>query len=257
MSSHIDPKILGKIKKCLALGQSDNPHEAATAIRQANALMQKHGVNTSHVARAQVGQASATSRTMARDKPAAWEANLAATVGRAFGCQLLIDRSRYKNVRNGYANKGEFIFIGQAAQAEIAAYTTEVLARKCRNSRKAWITQMFSDISTKDISRAERSRAGDMFATGWVQAIRKLVRDFANPPEIQQAIDQYANETTTGPDMAPARKPLGKSQSSELDAACIGEGMRAAAGESLYRPMDGRQEQGLLESTSAEGEHQG
>jgi hypothetical protein len=37
--SVIDPKILNKIKKCLALGASANPNEAAVAMRQAHALM--------------------------------------------------------------------------------------------------------------------------------------------------------------------------------------------------------------------------
>lgn len=37
-------KILDKIKKCLALGKSSNANEAATALRQAQKLMEKHGV---------------------------------------------------------------------------------------------------------------------------------------------------------------------------------------------------------------------
>ena len=47
--SDIDPKILGKIKKCLALSGSSNPNEAATALRQAHALMAKHGVSTHEI----------------------------------------------------------------------------------------------------------------------------------------------------------------------------------------------------------------
>lgn len=37
-------KVLDKIKKCLALGKSSNANEAATALRQAQALMRKHGI---------------------------------------------------------------------------------------------------------------------------------------------------------------------------------------------------------------------
>ena len=38
-------KVLDKIKKCLALGESANEHEAAQAIRQAQILMKKYGVS--------------------------------------------------------------------------------------------------------------------------------------------------------------------------------------------------------------------
>ena len=38
-------KIIDKIKKCLALSNSDNPHEAAAGLRQAQKLMQMHGLN--------------------------------------------------------------------------------------------------------------------------------------------------------------------------------------------------------------------
>lgn len=38
-------KVLDKIKKCLALGESANEHEAAQAIRQAQILMKKYGIS--------------------------------------------------------------------------------------------------------------------------------------------------------------------------------------------------------------------
>ena len=66
----IDPKVLGKIKKCLALSSSDNPHEAAAAMRQAHALMAAHGVSAEQITMADIGEAHASSRTMARNKPA-------------------------------------------------------------------------------------------------------------------------------------------------------------------------------------------
>lgn len=38
-----DQRILERIKKCLALSQSSEPHEAAAALRQAQKLMEMHG----------------------------------------------------------------------------------------------------------------------------------------------------------------------------------------------------------------------
>ncbi|WP_252473542.1 DUF2786 domain-containing protein, partial [Microbulbifer okhotskensis] len=37
----MEDAILRKIKRCLALAKSSNPNEAATALRQAQTLMQK------------------------------------------------------------------------------------------------------------------------------------------------------------------------------------------------------------------------
>lgn len=40
---NVDPKILSKIKKCLALSASSNENEAAIALRQAQRLMAEFG----------------------------------------------------------------------------------------------------------------------------------------------------------------------------------------------------------------------
>ena len=47
-------KVLDKIKKCLALGQSANEHEAAQALKQAQALMEKYEVNAVDIALSRV-----------------------------------------------------------------------------------------------------------------------------------------------------------------------------------------------------------
>ena len=117
----LDPKILGKIKKCLALSASDNPNEAATAMRQAHALMEKHGVTAEGIIMGDIGEAKIKSRTMARNKPEQWEAYLAATVGKAFGCSMMVGSyvptatARIKTI-----NDGSFIFVGLKGQAQVA-----------------------------------------------------------------------------------------------------------------------------------------
>lgn len=42
--SNDQEKILSKIKKCLALADSNNPHESALALKRAQALMDKHNI---------------------------------------------------------------------------------------------------------------------------------------------------------------------------------------------------------------------
>ena len=52
-------KILDKIKKCLALSKSANEHEAAQALKQAQALMEKHEVNAVDIALSEVSEQKA------------------------------------------------------------------------------------------------------------------------------------------------------------------------------------------------------
>jgi hypothetical protein len=233
----IDPKVLGKIKKCLALSRSNNPNEAATALRQAHALMAKHGVSSHEVVMSDIGEGEAISRTMARDKPAEWEMRLAAKVGKAFGCRMLVSKHVLRNGR-GHLNEGRYVFIGLKDKAEIAAYTATVLIRKCKSARQQWLTEHLGGIGTgvKGM-KAKKTRMGDAFAEGWVNAISKLVVEFANPSGVETAIERYVQEQTSG-GVAEGRglraEDIGNH---ELAAAMMGQ--KAAEGERLFRPMEG------------------
>lgn len=234
--SGIDPKILGKIKKCLALSGSSNPNEAATALRQAHALMEKYGVSAHEITMADIGEARAESKTMSRDKPAHWETRLAALVGKAFGCQIMVHRSVLPKGL-GHVNEGHYIVVGLKQQAEVAAYTATVLMRKCKIARQQWLNENFAGIGVgiKGV-KAKKTRMADMFAEGWVEAIGKLVADFAHPPEIDDAIKRHIDEQSSGdeaPTRAVSRKDVGRQ---EYAAAVMG--MQAAKGERLFRPME-------------------
>ncbi len=61
-------KALDKIKKLLRLAASDNPHEAAAAMRQARALMEKYRLEESDIQLSEVYECAARSRF--QDDPA-------------------------------------------------------------------------------------------------------------------------------------------------------------------------------------------
>jgi len=232
----IDPKILGKIKKCLALASSDNPNEAATALRQANALMAAHGVTAAQITMADIGESEAKSRTMARSKPAQWEMFLASVVGKAFGCQLMLKRlPTNKGVRENW-NDGAYIFVGIKAQTQIAAYTFDVLTRKCKKARSAWISSKLEGISQTRGGKRTATALGDEFALGWVGNISRLVQDFAQPEAVEQAIADFIRGKASGKE-AQAREA--KTEHEKAREVARMHGMRAAAGESIHRPVDG------------------
>lgn len=232
--STVDPKILSKIKKCLALSASSNPHEAAAALRQANALMRQHDVDVSALSMSEIGESKISSRTMARDKPNLWEANLISIIGKAFGCRILIERSLLQEGVRGYVNQSEFLFIGQTRQVEIASYTDSVLVRKCKSARQKWITEHLGGLSGRAPgSKAKVTALGDAFAMGWVHSIAQVVADFANPPQVDQSIQAYIEKRETSTKGCPVRSvPPDKTT---ITAAQMG--MLAAQGESIYQPM--------------------
>ena len=122
--------ILDKIKKCLALSASANEHEAAAALRQAQKLMELHGVTDEDVLASQAGEAGA--KAGAVTKPAEWEAKLAGRIGQAFGCQVVFSRRTWSTA--------EWRFIGAGASSEVAAYAFKVLLRQARTARQTYIT---------------------------------------------------------------------------------------------------------------------
>lgn len=234
--TQIDPKILGKIKKCLALSASSNPNEAATALRQARALMEKYGVSSHEVAMSEVGESRAASHTLSREKPAAWEVLIASLVGRAFGCQLMFERS-FKRMRSGSVKThGAYIFVGLSHHAEVASYTATVLIRRCKRARQKWISENFGGLSVGTVGVKKKiTQMGDAFATGWASEINKLVSDFAVSMDVQQAIARHIHENTGGKE--------GKTRESRPDndryfSMALTAGAMAAKDERLYRPVE-------------------
>jgi len=246
-------RVLDKIKKCLALASSDNPHEAAAALRQAHALMARHGVSAEAITLSDIGEATLPSCTMARNKPAHWEAALVAVVGSAFGCKLMVSTLVPKDAgprmgRQGrVVNKGGFILVGLQAQVEIAAYTAQVLVRRCKRARAAFIAEQLAGVSQLRGGKALATRLGNEFALGWVGQIGRLVQEFAHSGEVDSAIERYmqakASGTDTGEDLV--RRSARQDDAPTLLARA--SGMRAAQGERLHRPMPGAAQQGLLE----------
>lgn len=59
MSQNNQDKIISKIKKCLALAKSNNPHEAAAALRQARKMMTQYQINEADVLLSDIGEMTA------------------------------------------------------------------------------------------------------------------------------------------------------------------------------------------------------
>lgn len=215
-------RILEKIKKCLALSQSPEPAEAAAALRQAQKLMEMHGISQLDIKRSDIGEVEVSSKvSVSRLKD--WELKLVALIGRSFGCQVMWSKSSsYRAVVFG-----RFILVGPKGQVELAQYTCEVLQRKLVKARANFVSS-----TAFWGSRAEKTRAADGFCHGWVDSISKTVSEFAQSDGAKEMIMIRVKELTSGP-KAQVQRRLG-------DTASYQAGRDAGANESIHRPLNER-----------------
>jgi hypothetical protein len=218
-------RAIEKIKKCLALARSTNPNEAATALRQAHALMKKHGVSSHEITMSDIGEAETISTTTTKSKPARWESSLVSTIGKAFGCGLMIRRGQVVNVCS-------YVFVGLKHNAEIAAYVAEITIRKCKKARQKWLKENMAGFNSVAGGKAKMTRLGDTFAEGWCSSVARVIHEFANPQEVETAIADYLNRETEGKE-AKSRAP----KKDEHQSAAVIAGIQAGKGVSLHHGM--------------------
>lgn len=201
-------RVLGKIKKCLALAASDNPGEAEAALRQARKLMDKHGITEAQVKLAEVKSVEGKAPP-ARDRAS----RLAAMVARAFACQLIMHHP---------SRGGAFEFIGKGHYPELASYTYSVLWKRLEMESKAFHEQMLASLSDpkwnasaetiaahfgvgvnhhdvrwtmrrsavlKKETAEEARKATTSFCEGWLYRVHETVRNFAGHEPDQDVQD--------------------------------------------------------------------
>lgn len=160
-------QIIAKIKKCLALGKSSEPHEAALAMKRARELMEKHGVVMDDVDLSQVSrQRTPMSKAV---KAPHYQHVLVNMVKSTFGCEAVLEP---EYTLNGWQN---FVsFIGFNPAPEIAGYAFEVLFKQIIRGRKEYLGSL-----NKRLKRSTKTRRGDLWADAWVFAASSKVAAMA------------------------------------------------------------------------------
>ena len=174
---------LKKIKKCLALAASANPHEAAAAMRQAQKLMEQFQVESSDPLLHGVieREAKAPSASIVD-----WEAALARMVANAFGCALFAAGSAKLLPSLRLRKTTNYGFIGVNVQPDCAQYAYAVLSRQCAKDRRAYMAKQ-----PKNCLPKTRIARGDTYAFGWLAGVKSKLQAFANTPEDEAAITAF------------------------------------------------------------------
>ncbi len=231
MSGMDKERAVDKILKCLALSKSANEHEAAAALRQARALMEKFAVTDVDITAAQANEKLAKAGTMRR--PVAWEVKVASDVADAFGCELIF------LVRGHVSGKASaWSFVGCGMGPEIASYAFAVLLRQATAARRQYIAT-----SLKRCGPSSKTKRADLFCIGWVCTATSTLSALIPTEEQQQAMAAYkAIHHQALSTMKPVHR--GKVRSGTDD---VGNGMRSGRGARLNHAMTGSAGQVLLE----------
>lgn len=177
----MDKKIIDKIKKCLALAGSSNPNEAATALRQAQALMTKYGLTGEDLELSDV-EASLVKSGVGKTPPQ-WIVHLIGLVEHALGVDAI-----YRAQQVGFTGQwvGKVEFIGTNGAAEIAVYTYDVLLRKLKKGRSEYLKSL-----NKRLKAATKIRRGDLYSEGWVDSVYRQINKQVISEAALALIDKY------------------------------------------------------------------
>lgn len=178
----IPDRILRKIEACLALTGSDNPNEAATALRQAQKMMAEYGLTRLDLAAARIGEHSARARSGKR--PPNYLGKLISMVASAFGTHPI-----YWRMGAG-CSFSTLTFVGPDGNARISAYAFEVLQRQLLRDRSHYPAEL-----PKRLKRATKTRRADAFAEAWVLAVSRQIAPQTVDAATRQAIEHYMGRT--------------------------------------------------------------
>lgn len=222
-----------KIKKCLALSASSNEHEAETALRQAQSLMEKFNIDEKEMLAAGVSEQHA--KSAAAKHPTNWEARLAGKVAKAFGCDFLFETTGFIKII------GRWKFIGCGPAPEIAIYAFQVLYRQLKKQRSEYIKTKL-----KRCKASTKTRRADLFCEAWVSAVVGKLHTFSGSAEQSEQIVAYLGLNYPSTVTFDPRNRNQKPTLSGRDCDDYMAGRSSGESAELNRGVDGAGQQGLL-----------
>lgn len=221
MSTNTDrEKILTKIQKCLRLSKSSEPHEAAAALRQAQAMMRQHSVSDEELMGIEVKNVLVITPAPAMKKCPLGFAHLVSIIQTAFGVDAVMERA-YVAGKPRLA----FRYFGVGGRPELAAYAHDVVWRQLWGSWNKY---------RKDFPELANVRGARMgFWVGWLQRVRQQVVDFGATPEEKELVNRRKLAHYDG------GLSDGKQNKMAISGRMVAAGHQAADGFSLHRPVNG------------------
>lgn len=186
-----DDRILNKIKRCLALSKSANENEAAIALRQAHALMEKHQLDLDDVEASEINIVEVATRFSRHPN---WVLLLNTVIAEAFEC-------------SAYHAHKRITFVGSGPRAELCAYAFETLMRVLESSKKEFLKSMVNKLGGVSIPRGAKTKMGKGYAEGWIAGVYKGVSEFAGKTDEEER--QRREDSHTSALSKKTERPIG------------------------------------------------
>lgn len=182
MNNSEKDRVLRRIKKCLALSESNNEHEAATALRQAKRMMDKYGIDVADARSPDYQVLDLSDGKLRKARLTQAEKILYSVVSSFFGCTL-------------YYSGGWPVIIGTAPSPKIVEYAATVLLRQMRSSYSAMQSYIEQQIGGP-LDTASKRKARHSYSLAWSSSVHQKVKEFAAAimPEQQKAHEKAASK---------------------------------------------------------------
>lgn len=178
-------RVIRKIKRCLALSKSSNENEAATAMRQAQALMREYRLTELDVRLSDVSEVE-SEKSRANRRPT-WDRHLGSIVAQVFGVRPL---SCQHWCRSAGRRVDRAIFVGVTPAPQIAMYAYEALLAKLTLARREYVAMVRSGQRRSTYSP---ETAGDHFALAWVSAVHGKIHQLLPRGEEDPALAKHSD----------------------------------------------------------------
>lgn len=209
-------KLIARIKKCLALSASPEPHEAAAALRQAQKLMAEVGMTEADLLGLEL--ADAVVKTREGFGSCRTMNFLVSIVMEAFGVQCIYERNP------GTANRLNVRYVGPRDRVLMAEYSHRVVWRAMQGS--------WDDFLSKRPHLKGDGGKRQAFHLGWLVGVREKVAAVAPSEEETAAVNRWivVKFGELVPGKAAKQKPV--------NAAAFNAGVEAAEEFNLHRPVE-------------------
>lgn len=175
--------MIDKIKKLMALSESDNPNESAVALAKAKVLMEKYNITEFDLATATIKESrSPACNTKSMPLYVLYLAHLIADL---FNCGYMRRRQSHCGMFGGKTWLQDVVFVGYEPHHYIAKYVFDVLLRKLKKQRTEYIANSLRR------KRRTKTLAGDSYAAGWVSALGTKIERLV--PERRNEVNQDYN----------------------------------------------------------------
>lgn len=210
-------RLLEKIQKCFNLSKSSNPGEAANALRQAQKLMDLHGVSQRELGAVGYGKERVSLPVQANIKFPAYLAYLNQLICKAFGVSIVICRE----IRVSDYSYCIDLF-GPQHRVILAKYAYEVVFREMN---KSWTGELKEHPEYKGLKGA---RSG--FLISWIETVHETITDFAISDEEKERTEN---------EIGAAYPTLSKSKTNKVRVynETVNSGRDSAANFRLHRPV--------------------